>query len=123
AEALLGGGDPADRDEAAGLLREADGVAERLRAAPLHQAIQSLSRRARLRPAGAAQSADSPLTPRELAVLSLVAEGKTNRQIGAELYISDKTVSVHLSRVMTKLDAGSRTEAVSAAYTRGLLSP
>jgi DNA-binding NarL/FixJ family response regulator len=63
-----------------------------------------------------------PLTPRERSVLTLVAGGRTNRQVGAELYISEKTVSVHLSRVMAKLGAASRTEAVSIAYARGLLS-
>ena len=56
-------------------------------------------------------------------MLTLVAGGRTNRQVGAELYISEKTVSVHLSRVMAKLGAASRTEAVSIAYARGLLSP
>jgi DNA-binding NarL/FixJ family response regulator len=55
-------------------------------------------------------------------VLALVAEGRTNRQIGQALFISEKTVSVHLSRVMAKLGAGSRTEAVSVAYGRGLLA-
>jgi DNA-binding NarL/FixJ family response regulator len=63
------------------------------------------------------------LTPRERAVLDLVAGGRTNRQVGAALYISEKTVSVHLSRVMAKLGASSRTEAVSVAYSRGLLAP
>jgi DNA-binding NarL/FixJ family response regulator len=56
-------------------------------------------------------------------VLALVAAGRTNRQIGGELFISEKTVSVHLSRVMAKLGVASRTEAVSAAYTKGLLMP
>ncbi|MFC7656229.1 response regulator transcription factor [Pseudonocardia benzenivorans] len=54
-------------------------------------------------------------------MLGLVAGGLTNRQVGAELFISEKTVSVHLSRVMAKLGAGSRTEAVSLAWSRGLL--
>jgi DNA-binding NarL/FixJ family response regulator len=62
-----------------------------------------------------------PLTPREHAVLGLVAEGRTNRQVGEFLYISEKTVSVHLSRVMAKLGASSRTEAVSVGYERGLI--
>jgi DNA-binding CsgD family transcriptional regulator len=56
-------------------------------------------------------------------VLALVAGGRTNRQVGAELFINEKTVSVHLSRVMAKLGASSRTEAVSVAYARGLLAP
>jgi DNA-binding NarL/FixJ family response regulator len=54
-------------------------------------------------------------------VLELVAGGLTNRQVGERLYISEKTASVHLSRVMAKLGASSRTEAVSLAYERGLL--
>ena len=56
-------------------------------------------------------------------MLEQVAQGHTNRQIGAALFISEKTVSVHLSRVMAKLGAGSRTEAVGIAYARGLLAP
>ena len=56
-------------------------------------------------------------------MLTLVAGGRTNRQVGGELFISEKTVSVHLSRVMAKLGATSRTEAVNVAYTRGLLTP
>ena len=75
---------------------------------------------------GRAAPGDPPggaLTPRELSVLTLVAGGRTNRQVGSELFISEKTVSVHLSRVMAKLGAASRTEAVSVAYRRGLLRP
>ena len=62
------------------------------------------------------------LTPRELAVLELVAAGLTNRQVGERLYISQKTVSVHLSRVMAKFGAATRTEAVAVAHDRGVLS-
>ncbi len=60
-------------------------------------------------------------TPRERAVLELVALGRTNREVGEELYISEKTVSVHLTRVMAKLGASRRAEAVALAYDRGLL--
>ena len=63
------------------------------------------------------------LSPQEERILTLVADGRTNRQVGTELYISEKTVSVHLSRVMAKLGAASRTEAVTIAYARGLLDP
>ncbi|MFD1051384.1 response regulator transcription factor, partial [Kibdelosporangium lantanae] len=59
---------------------------------------------------------------RELAVLELVAAGMTNREVGARLYISQKTASVHLSRAMAKLGAANRTEVVSIAHERGLLS-
>ena len=55
------------------------------------------------------------------AVLALVAEGRTNGEIGKQLFISTKTVSVHVSNVLAKLDAASRTEAVAVARRRGLL--
>jgi DNA-binding NarL/FixJ family response regulator len=61
------------------------------------------------------------LTPRETEVLGLLAQGHTNRQIGAELYISEKTASVHVSNILAKLRAGGRTEAVAIAAQRGLL--
>ena len=110
-------------------LRAAFASAERLGAVPLANAVRELAERAgvRLAPRPAAPAPEpagpDPLTPRERAVLALVAEGRTNRQVGAELFISEKTVSVHLSRVMAKLGASSRTEAVTVAYARGLLAP
>ena len=112
---------------AAADLRAALVAAEKLGAAPLAAAVHDLAARAGVRleaePVPAATPASELLTPRERSVLALVAGGRTNRQVGAELFISEKTVSVHLSRVMAKLGAGSRTEAVSVAYARGLLAP
>ncbi|HEX3705820.1 MAG TPA: LuxR C-terminal-related transcriptional regulator, partial [Mycobacteriales bacterium] len=61
------------------------------------------------------------LTPREHEVLALVATGRSNREIAAALFISAKTVSVHISNLLGKLEAGSRTEAVAIARRRGLL--
>ena len=61
------------------------------------------------------------LTERETAVLLLVAEGLSNRQIGERLFISAKTVSVHVSNVLAKLGVSGRAEAVSVAHRRGLL--
>ncbi len=108
-------------------LRAAYATATAFGAAPLAGALRELAQRAgvRLEPAARATepAGPDPLTPRERSVLALVAEGRTNRQVGAELFISEKTVSVHLSRVMGKLGASSRTEAVSVAYARGLLAP
>jgi DNA-binding CsgD family transcriptional regulator/tetratricopeptide (TPR) repeat protein len=106
-------------------LRSALDTAERLRAAPLAGAVRELAARAGLEAAARPRvpAGPDPLTPRERSVLGLVASGGTNRQIGAELFISEKTVSVHLSRVMAKLGASSRTEAVTVAYERGLLAP
>ncbi|MBC2931815.1 AAA family ATPase [Nocardioides sp. zg-1228] len=61
------------------------------------------------------------LTPREAEVLALVAEGRSNGEIGKQLFISTKTVSVHVSHILAKLDAASRTEAAAVARRRGLL--
>lgn len=79
-------------------------------------------RRARL---GAAASPGDPaaLTARERDVLRLLARGRSNRQIGEELFISGKTASVHVSNILAKLGAASRTEAVAVAYRRGLIAP
>jgi DNA-binding CsgD family transcriptional regulator/predicted nucleic acid-binding protein len=122
AEALLGAG---RREDAAAQLRSAAEVADRLRAAPLRDAVAQVARRARITvKSGEEQTAGDqvdPFTPRERAVLGLVALGRTNREVGAELYISEKTVSVHLTRIMAKLGAGRRAEAVAIAYERGLL--
>ena len=56
------------------------------------------------------------LTPRERQVLALVADGATNREIGAQLYMAEKTASVHVSRILAKLDVRSRTEAAAVAH-------
>ena len=61
------------------------------------------------------------LTPREAEVLALVADGGSNRDVGQRLFISTKTASVHVSNILAKLGARSRTEAVSIARRRGLL--
>lgn len=61
------------------------------------------------------------LTPRELAVLRLVAEGKSNKEIGEALSITEGTVKVHLMRVFEKLGVASRTEAMAEAARRGLV--
>ena len=61
------------------------------------------------------------LTPREREILALVAEGRSNGEIGKLLFISAKTVSVHVSNILGKLDASGRTEAAAIARRRGLL--
>ena len=60
------------------------------------------------------------LTPREHEVLLLVAEGHTNREIGEQLFMSEKTASVHVSRILAKLDVGGRVEAAAVAHRLGL---
>ena len=70
-------------------------------------------------PATAAQTAT--LTPREAEILALVAEGRSNGEIGKQLFIATKTVSVHVSNILAKLGAAGRTEAAAIARRRGLL--
>jgi DNA-binding NarL/FixJ family response regulator len=60
-------------------------------------------------------SSVAPLTRREREVLELVASGATNRQIAALLYISSKTASVHVSRILAKLGVATRAEAATIA--------
>jgi DNA-binding CsgD family transcriptional regulator len=68
--------------------------------------------------AGAGDAADDPfgLTPRERQVLTLLAEGATNRQIGAALFMAEKTASVHVSRILAKLGVQGRTQAAAVAH-------
>src|SRR5439155_10734438 len=60
------------------------------------------------------------LTPREREVLAMVAEGATNREIGERLFMAEKTASVHVSRILAKLDVRSRTQAAAVAHRHGL---
>ncbi|TMR07696.1 response regulator transcription factor [Nonomuraea zeae] len=62
------------------------------------------------------------MTAREIEVLRLVAEGLTNREIAERLFIAQKTVSVHVSNILGKLEVSTRTQAAAAARERGLLS-
>ena len=62
------------------------------------------------------------LTPRELNVLELVAEGLPNRAIAARLEISEHTVKFHVSSLFSKLGAGNRTDAVRRAVRLGLIT-
>lgn len=128
AETLLNGaprGTPG-WEEARELLAEAGHVAGGLGALPLSRAVAALGRRAGIQLETTSQTVDEAvvsLTGREQDVLRLVAQGWTNRRVGAALFISEKTVSVHLSNVMAKLGASGRTDAVSRAHRAGLLSP
>ena len=65
---------------------------------------------------------EEPLTPRELEVLNLLAEGLPNKAIAARLHISDQTVKFHVASICGKLGVNNRTSAVRAAVRRGLLA-
>ena len=56
-------------------------------------------------------------------MLRLIAAGRSNAEIAAELYVSNETVKTHVSRILAKLDARDRTQAVIAAYQSGLVQP
>lgn len=72
-------------------------------------------------PVAAATERTHGLSPRELEVLRLVASGKTNKVIGRELFVSEKTVDRHVSNIFAKLDVSSRAAATAWAYRRGLI--
>ena len=111
-------GDPTGAQAEADQARDA---ARRLGATPLLEEIRELGARGARRVVAGAQPESTALTPREEQVLALIAQGRTNRQIGRALYISDKTVSVHVSNILAKLGAGGRTEAAAIARRKGLL--
>jgi DNA-binding NarL/FixJ family response regulator len=121
-EAAVAAGLPRERAGAA--LRSAGSTAERLGAQPLLREVEELARRARI-DLGARREAEDPserlgLTGRELDVLRLVANGRTNAQIGAELYMSPKTASVHVSHILAKLRVRTRIQAAAVAHRLGL---
>ena len=130
AEALAEAG---DRTAARAEWLLATSAAKALRAGPLQAALADLGRRARIAVSadgpGAPDSDDAPgrgplasLTSREIDVLRLLAAGLSNREIGAELFISPKTASVHVSNILAKLKAENRTEAAAIAHRGGLQS-
>src|SRR5690242_3284757 len=124
AEALLEAG---RRDEAQHEWQQALDTAERLGARPLLAALTDLGRRGRLgrgheRPGGQMNPLGG-LTAREQEVLRLLAAGRTNREIASELFIAPQTASVHVSNILAKLGAASRTEAAAIAHAEGIGLP
>jgi DNA-binding NarL/FixJ family response regulator len=69
------------------------------------------------------QPESSGLSPRELDVWRAIARGLSNAEIGRELFISEATVKTHVARVLAKLELRDRSQAIIAAYERGLVSP
>jgi DNA-binding NarL/FixJ family response regulator len=123
-EAWVDAGDRAAANETG---RIGLGLARRLGARWLVDELTALAQRARLELGESAEEApraesngagEDPfgLTARERQVLALVAEGATNRQIGAALYMAEKTASVHVSRILSKLGVNSRTQAAAVAH-------
>jgi DNA-binding NarL/FixJ family response regulator len=129
------------KDEIVAVMREAHAVAAAIGARPLAGRFEALARRARieLRSAVATTPAESVellpeeapapgtaalrargLSDREIEVLTLVAAGFSNSDVGRRLFISAKTASVHVSHILAKLDVTSRTEAATIGVRLGL---
>jgi len=102
-------------DEAEAELADATAIATRLRAEGVLAVARRLGGNAR------EESGPTALTPREREILTLVADGRTNGQIAGQLFISTKTVSVHVSNILAKLGASRRTEAAAIARREGLI--
>jgi DNA-binding NarL/FixJ family response regulator len=95
------------------------------------RAIEDLARRARIDLSAATEpvASEEPaverafgLTDRELDVLRLLGQGKTNPEIAAALFISPRTAGVHVTHILRKLDAASRVQAATIAERAGLLA-
>ena len=121
-----------DRSSGARLLLEARGLASSIGMGPLLRRIDELARAARVDvdEASVTEMAPAPprqrdrwgLSARELEVLALLADGRTNGEIGARLFISTKTASVHVTHILDKLGVSTRTEAALLASRAGLLA-
>jgi class 3 adenylate cyclase len=120
------------REEAGAALVRAAVVADEIGALPLRRAIDDLAMRARIdlsratSAAGAIPAAvpapghDLGLTARETEILGIVAHGRTNRQIAEELFITEKTVGVHMTNILGKLGVASRMDAAAIADRLGI---
>ena len=135
AEAALAG--PGDRPRAVEALQAARTWALKVGAEPLLRDVEALARRGRLvlaeealappddvaAPPGRAAAPPDPygLSPREREVLAFLVDGRTNREIGAALFISEKTASVHVTHILDKLGVTSRGAAAALAARAGLV--
>lgn len=115
----------ADGDEAARF--KALEIFERLGAQPAAEALRQKLRAAGARiprgPTQATKENPAGLTLRQMEVLALITEGLSNTDIATRLFISPKTVDHHVSAILDRLDAHTRTEASAIAFQRGLINP
>ncbi len=107
------------------LLKDAprDELLRAVRAAARGESVLSPAVAKRLMAHIRAPAGQASLSERELEVLALVARGATNRDVAAELFISESTVKTHLLHIYAKLEVSDRAAAVAEAFNRGLLTP
>jgi DNA-binding CsgD family transcriptional regulator len=112
------------RDVGAAAVVEAHGIALSLGAKPLREQLEALARRATIQLPGVPSADDTAerlgLTRREREVLALLADGRSNRQIGEMLFMAESTAGVHVSNILGKLGVSRRTEAAALAHRLGL---
>ena len=122
AETLLQRNGPGDSQYAASLLDEGLTISTELGMLPLVDRVTALQKRAE---AGPARDPSYPggLTQREVEVLRLVAVGRTDREIAADLIIGVRTVSTHVGNILNKTGAANRAEAATYANRQGLMMP
>lgn len=128
ADAMLG--ERETRSRADDQLRRAFEAATQLGAVPLAAEIEALATRARIQlrvtvaqavPTAARAGSGLGLSERELEVLALVGQGRTNRQIAQQLFITEKTAGHHVSNILSKLGVVNRLEAASIAHRAGVV--
>jgi DNA-binding NarL/FixJ family response regulator len=120
-----------DRRQAASLLQAGHEIADQLSATRLQDDMASLARHARVDLVAERSEPEPPaadrrqpailLTGREHDVLRLLVEGRSNGEIGRELFITTKTASTHVSSILRKLSASNRVEAATLAHRLGLV--
>jgi DNA-binding CsgD family transcriptional regulator len=120
AETLLWRGASGDRARTISLLDEALAITHNLDMVPLMERIQTLQEKVAVQ-AGSASIYPDGLTQREVEVLCLIAAGRSNPDIAAELVISLNTVTRHVSNIFSKTGAANRAEAATYAYRHGLV--
>lgn len=122
---LVSAGRIAALDRTTGLMLGADDyLVKRLDAGELLARVRRSLRRSTSVPTnGNGHRAEANLSPRERQILTLLADGRTQTQIAAELVISSKTVATHIQHILSKLGVHTRAQAVAMAFQRGLVEP
>ena len=122
---LVSGERTAPLDRTAGLMLGADDyLAKPLDAGELVERVRRSLRRSKPAAANGNGRSDAlGLSPREVQILTLLAEGRTQAQIATELVISSKTVATHIQHILSKLGVHTRAQAVAMAFRQGLVQP